>query len=65
MNMCGCVPIKLYLQKQGRDSPGGPLVKIALPQQGAWVRSLVRKLRPCKPCGMTKQNSELDLACRS
>ena len=56
--MCDSVPIKLYLQKQGMDSPVGLLVKIPLPQQGEWVGSLVRELRPCKPCGMAKQNRQ-------
>ena len=28
------------------DFPGGPVVKTALPVQGAWVQSLVRELDP-------------------
>lgn len=42
---------KFKISKEGL--PGGPVVKtLALSMQGAWVASLIRKLRPHMPCGM-------------
>ena len=48
---------KLVIERGGRDFPGGPLVKTALPMQVAWVRSLVGELRFCHTtqCGRNKK----------
>ena len=39
------------VKKLIKDSPGGPVVKTALPVQGAWVQSLVWELRFHMPHG--------------
>ena len=50
----------MVMERGGRDFPGGPLVKIALPMQVAWVRSLVGELRFCHTtyCGRNKEGRE-------
>ena len=35
--------------------PGSPMVRSVLPLQGAWVLTLVRELRSCKPHGVAKK----------
>ena len=37
-------------EKQERNFPGDPVVKTALPLQGAQVQSLVGELTSCMPC---------------
>ena len=40
----------------GREFPGGPVVRtLHFHCQGAWVRSVVRTLRSCKPRGQKKK----------
>ena len=41
-------------QQHNKDFPGCPVVKTALPIQGAWVQSLVRKLGFHMPRGVAK-----------
>ena len=44
---------------EGRDFPGGPVVKTALPTQRAWVQSLVGELRSHKPhCAAQKKKKK-------
>ena len=40
------------------DFPGDPVVKPALPLQGAWVLSLVRKGGSCRPSGLAKKKKK-------
>ena len=46
---------KLGQTSFSRDFPGGPVVKTALPLQGAQVRSLVRELKSHLPRGAAKE----------
>ena len=43
------------LDVRGRDCPGSPVVKTALPLQGAQVQSLVVELRASMPHGKEKK----------
>ena len=46
---CGVCFGSIYTKIGIRGFPGGPVVKTALLQHGAWVQSLVGELRACMP----------------
>ena len=41
--------------KNEREFPGSPVVRTRLSLPRAWVQSLVRELRSCKPWGVAKK----------
>ena len=49
------VQLKIRIWWWGVVLPGGPVVKTALPMQGAWVWTVVRGLRFLMPCSMAKK----------
>ena len=55
--MCGCVTIKLYLQKQG-NSLTVQWLGLSAFTAVARLQSLVEELRSSKPCGVAKQTNK-------
>ena len=56
----GRVPTAVkYTSKNGCDFAGGPVVRILLPLQGAWVQSLVGELNSLMLCAVAKKKKAI------
>ena len=57
----GGTQVSVEQERDVGDFPGGPVVKTLLPEQGAWVQSLVRELSSCMLCSKKKKAKKKEI----